>query len=57
MMDFVRLKEFTFRLGKDVRSGGSATADIGPFGCHHSHELHVGFQWKRDNWIVGTTAL
>jgi len=32
MMDFVRLKEFTFRLGKDVRSrrgGGSAAADIG----------------------------
>jgi hypothetical protein len=24
---------------------------------HHGHELHVGFQWKRGNWIVGKTAL
>jgi hypothetical protein len=33
------------------RSYASAAADIGHFGCHDGHELDVGFQWKRDNWI------
>jgi hypothetical protein len=27
------------------------------FGRHHGHELHIGFERKRGNWIVGKTAL
>jgi hypothetical protein len=34
----------------------SAAADIGHFGRHHGHELHVDFQRKLGNWIVGKTA-
>ena len=43
--------------GLQRQGGGSAAADIGHSGRMGGHELHVGFQWKHDSWIVGKTAL
>jgi hypothetical protein len=51
---FLSLSIGAVAVGAELRL---AAADIGHFGCHDGHELHVGFQWKRDNWIVGKTAL